>query len=423
MAIEHHISKRPEARVMVDSEAQFIRLCKEAKPGTVYNVATSLARDSFTWRASGERHMPIWLDFGEQELKDVILTVDASWVYIAGGKWNNSQITLRGYYCRVTRCHFPRGRTGGNKDAFNSAVLITGIASHNRVDHCLVENWVGKALRQARIRPGARDNLFDHNHMRKMSDGKNRNGRECMQIGSGPDDMRASKDTNTQIIYNLIEDYDLEAEMISIKANDSVVGMNTFKNCRRSYVQSRTGSRNKIISNYMRNTRGILIHGDDNVVKGNDIEGNSRNEIGIRSGDCTIDQRMESKFEGGHPVAQRTLVVGNRVVNGEGIQIGEKGGGKREYYDQQWFPALGTMLAENEGTVRKTGRHRDTKTLLAAEPYEPAVELTAEDVGLHAPDPYEIVEDDGPKPPTLEERVEMLEARVAALEEANCGRG
>ena len=309
MAIEYHCDEPQRSPVRVSSESALAGAARNAEPGDYIQVVGNYDND-VVWRADGTEGKPIHLDFSKAKMKNMIFEIEGDWIRLTRGDWRASQVTIEGNHCRVSRCHFHDGKTGGNSDKFNSAAWITRTASYSRIDHCLVENWIGRGIRQSRVRQGARDNIMDQNHMRRMSDGDNRNGRECMQIGSS-DEFKLN-DLNTHILYNLIEDHDLESEIVSVKANGNVIAFNTALDCRIGYFVCRSGSRNKFHGNYMLNSRGIIIYGDSNELNGNMIVGNnSRSEIGIRSGDCNVDQLREGKYRGGHPAARDTLMVFN----------------------------------------------------------------------------------------------------------------
>lgn len=391
MTVKYHCEAPKLDAKSIGNEAALAKIARDARPGDYWKVQGSYDND-VVWRANGTEPNPIFLDFGQAKMKDMVFKIEGDWIRVIGGDWRNSQVTVEGDNNRVSRCRFHDGKTGGNSAAFNSAVLVTRKASYNRVDHCLVERWVGRGIRQAKAVSGAKHNLFDHNHLRNMSDGSNKNGREAMQIGSGATEQRAEP-FHTVMTRNLIEDYDLESEAISVKANGNTVTYNTIEDCKISYVVCRSGSDNLFGGNSFRNSRGLIIYGDRNKVIDNAVMGsNSRSEIGIRSGDCTAEQLKQGEYPGGHPAARWTIAVGNDCRIGEEHQIGEWGTGKVEYYDEQWIPATDTVRFENRGELRTDGRNFRAGSIEELESYNGVrytpKRLTAAEVGPSAPDPF-----------------------------------
>lgn len=391
MAIEYHCDVPQETTETIRNEAQFAQLARDAEPGASIKIIGNYDND-VVWRANGTNDKPIHLDFSAAKMKNMVFIVEGDQIRVKGGDWRNAQVTIEGNFNRVSRCWIHDGKTGGNSSKFNSAILVTRSARSCRVDHNLVERWIGKAIRHAKFTEEGKDNLIDYNHLRNMSDGRDGNGREVLQIGAGRSEMKLGK-MNTHIIYNLVEDCDLETEILSIKSNGNTIKYNTFLNCPISAIVCRTGSSNLIAGNYMLNTRGIIIQGDNNEVNGNEITGNnSRSEVGIRSGDCTVAQLKAGKFPGGHPAAQNTTVVFNKCSIGEEFQIGEMSTGKNEYYDEQWFPAFTTQLFENKGDIRTEGKKfRELETTVLNSfngPRYHTERLIRSDVGLDAPDIY-----------------------------------
>lgn len=386
--IAYHCKPAPSEATLIATPETLAEAAQSARPGAHIKVSGRLTRD-INWVAGGTEAAPIWIDFGSTLLKNLVFFLNGDWVRVRGGRWQASQVTVTGDDNRVSRCTFDQGMPGGNAAHFNSAVLICGTAARNRVDHCLVENWRGRGIRHAMFKKEGKHNIIDHNHFRQMSDGKTTNGREAIQIGAGHSELKLG-DMGTHVCYNLIEGYDLESEAISIKANGNFIYNNTLADCPISSITCRSGSNNTIAANTLVGTAGIIVYADNNKIIDNLVTGSRRAEIGIRSGDCTVDQLRRGEFQGGHPAAQQTTCARNQV-KGRGIRIGEKGRGKIEYYDSQWDPASAVILDNNQAVITYVepprGKYQDIKheSTTANDTYV-RLQLHAGLVGLDADD-------------------------------------
>ena len=314
---------------------------------------------------------------GNPVFKNNIITITGSGNILYGCVFKNGMVVVRGSHNRVVKNVFEDGQPGGNSSRLHSAVAIEGDASFNLVDHNEVTNWQRRALRNIKLTEKTKANVFSRNYLHGLI-GENNNSGEAFQVGSGPNDQPYFPACTVE--YNLVDGFNIDSEIISLKSSDNLVRFNTFKDCEKSSVSIRAGSKNKIVGNTLIKVLSINVYGDDNRILGNEL---TESRIDIRSGDCTFTELVTSDtYNGGHPSAIRTVVVGN-ILHDSDIRLGKKGTGKITY--NRIFPAEGTILANNEGgKVFTDGAVKDTDERASYEINlrDVAHELTEQDVGL-----------------------------------------
>ena len=387
MSYYHHCDVGTEPMKRVTNLLELRGVAQHANPGDVIEVVGAYTDEDIDIEADGLEDKPITFLAHDATFADTSINIEGDWIRWVRGRFRNGQIQVLGNYNRVTRCHFYEGAPGGNSSRLHSAVCIREAASHNRVDHCLVENWLRRGLRNAYLHSSGKYNQFDYNWVRDMDDGDDRNGREAIQIGHGHSDPLLAP--RCLFAYNRIEGFTLESEVVSIKANENLIYHNTFIRCHNASIVCRTGSRNEIHGNFLFQCTGIQIYGDDNSVNGNQL--NECGPIRVRSGDCNVSQLQQGKFKGGHPAAQNTLVIRNGTKDGDAVlvEIGRRGRGRLEYYDEQWLPAKDTGLFDNHGKLEQVQRYEGT-TWLEEDPNPTIVtpiRMPREAVGTEAADP------------------------------------
>ncbi len=142
-------------------------------------------------------------------------------------------------------------------------------------------------------------------------------------------------------------------------------------------------------NNTLINLKALGIYGDDNKVIGNKLVDTL---IRIYSGDTRFsDMPLRNsdgshKYQGGHPAAKNTHVVGNEFSGGY-IGLGRKGTGKITY--PKTYPAENTLLALNKGAkVVNEGSVKGTITRSSYSGYiGKPIQLKPSQVGPNAPDP------------------------------------
>jgi poly(beta-D-mannuronate) lyase len=280
---------------------------------------------------------------------------------------------------RVTRGLF-RGFT-------SAAIQVRGGASYNRIDHNDIasppqdtDDGSNKAYGiRVILKSGDQNttsNIIDRNYIHDFPTriSSSINGHEAIQIGEGP----VSTDWNigTLIENNLLADVNLDSEALSLKASGNVVKGNTLTNSQ-AFLSNRHGYNNHWISNYVYQSVGLRVYGDDTRLIGNTMDGASLN---ILAGDTnqTAFSAQKSSSLTNSPAARNTLIVGNQGP----IVVGYSYASKPTHIVQN------TRLEANKSIAQRiTGNETGTIELKETSiTYIPAVRLTNQDVGPNSPD-------------------------------------
>ncbi len=320
-----------------------------ASAGTTIVVNSGNYRGDFTLSKSGTATNPITIRAsGNVIFKDTVFELRGSYGVLTGMIFENGMASIFGDYNRVTGNVFRNGKAGFNTSKLHSAVHTEGGASYNRIDHNEVVNWLRRALRNTKIKSRTQGNRFDHNYVHDML-GPLANSGEAFQVGVGHADPQYSP--GTIIEYNLVDGHNLENEVVSLKANGSIVRGNTFMNAVKGTIQARSSKDNLFINNTLINVQSLSIYGDHNKVIGNRLV---NADIRVRSGDVLWPELLIKtpdgayKYQGAHPTSRNTVVAGNVLSDGGLIELGKKGRGGREYYPPN-YPVENTTLAQNTG--------------------------------------------------------------------------
>ncbi|MBE1442950.1 chondroitinase-B domain-containing protein [Paenibacillus sp. OAS669] len=243
------------------------------------------------------------------------------------GKNRNVGVLIEGSNNRITRSTFQLNVTGTTE-----WVLIAGNSSNNRVDysdfgpaavggHYIMAvgyqtiagvtnptdrtNW---ANYQSPYNPNMpRYTQIDHNYFHDNS-----NGLETICLGCAG--MAGDyQDTYMTVEYNLFENCDGDAEIVTIKSSNNTVRFNTIKTSS-GMLSSRAGNKNSIYGNFMlqggkSGAGGIKIYEKDHKVYNNYIDGASEYPILIGGGDAYTDSGFA------HAQVFRAMVVNNTIVN------------------------------------------------------------------------------------------------------------
>ena len=172
--------------------------------------------------------------------------------------------------CRLTDCAFDDCNPA-RRDIAYSYVYLYGRG--NRVDHCSLfgKKSLGVTLIVMLDHDGCDDNhhSIDHNWFGPRPV-YGSNGAETMRVGTSHQCMQNSR---TVIADNIFERCNGEVEVISIKSCENQIRDNVFYECQ-GVLALRHGDRNRAEGNLflghgVRNTGGVRIVGEDQVVRGN----------------------------------------------------------------------------------------------------------------------------------------------------------
>lgn len=172
--------------------------------------------------------------------------------------------------CRLTDCVMDRC-VPARRDVSYSYVHLYGRG--NRVDHCSFTGKLnlGVTLIVMLNYDGCDDNhhSIDHNYFGPRPV-YGSNGAETIRVGTSQQCMQNSR---TLITENLFDRCNGEVEVVSIKSSENVIKGNVFYECQ-GVLALRHGDRNQALDNLfighgVRNTGGVRIVGEDQVVRGN----------------------------------------------------------------------------------------------------------------------------------------------------------
>jgi poly(beta-D-mannuronate) lyase len=176
--------------------------------------------------------------------------------------------------CRLTQC-VVNDCNPVRRDISYSYVHVYGRG--NRVDHCSFTGKLnlGVTLIVMLNYPGCDENYhsIDHNYFGPRPV-YGSNGAETIRIGTSQQCMQNSR---TQLCDNLFDRCNGEVEVVSVKSSENTIARNVFYECQ-GVLALRHGDRNiaegnLFIGHGIRNTGGIRIVGEDQVVRGNTMLG------------------------------------------------------------------------------------------------------------------------------------------------------
>lgn len=176
--------------------------------------------------------------------------------------------------CRLTQC-VVNDCNPVRRDISYSYVHVYGRG--NRVDHCSFTGKLnlGVTLIVMLNYPGCDENYhsIDHNYFGPRPV-YGSNGAETIRIGTSQQCLQNSR---TQLCDNLFDRCNGEVEVVSVKSSGNTIARNTFYECQ-GVLALRHGDRNVaegnlFIGHGIRNTGGIRIVGEDQVVRSNTMLG------------------------------------------------------------------------------------------------------------------------------------------------------
>lgn len=208
---------------------------------------------------------------------------------------------------------------------------LADTSSYVQIDHNLFE---GKYVKGNFITFAAGSNglaqrcTIDHNYF-KDTYYQHVNGTEAIRVGVG---LVVQESGYNVLEYNLFENCDADAEVISVKSCDNVIRYNTVRESCGS-ISLRQGDRNEVYGNYILgndktthdgtvHTGGIKIYGRDHQVHDNFIEKTTgtkgRGALVIDSGDGDI---STGKGGGKHYKVYRAHVYNNVLYDNKGTGL------------------------------------------------------------------------------------------------------
>ena len=189
-----------------------------------------------------------------------------------------SYIEIRGFVFRHASSRATSGpgtshcRWSGNVfETSGKGEDLTIAGDYQEVDHnnFLNKDAMGRFLAiRGRGRQIATHLWIHHNYFAHYKDQGGANGAEAFQFGLSGFSMSTS---NSLVEYNLFEDCNGEAELISVKASGVTLRYNTFRDSKAQFTV-RHGNHNLVYGNYFFRTPGIRFFGDDHLIYSNYFE-------------------------------------------------------------------------------------------------------------------------------------------------------
>jgi len=215
-------------------------------------------------------------------------------------------------HIQVTRNTFNNG--AGGQD------LNVAASDDNHLDHNLFENRPngGQFIRLTNVGGtcaggNSLRNWIHHNHF-IHNNGGGGNGADPIENGG---DSTATEQMTAE--FNLIEDCNADPEAISNKSADNIIRYNTLRG-NRAHIELRDGNRCQVYGNFVLNSTGIRIFGDDHQIYNNYVEGN---DVGIRVGAGSDANHICGQPFGGNDRPDRVHVFNNTIVNNTQSILGE----------------------------------------------------------------------------------------------------
>ncbi len=263
--------------VNVNSSNQLLSELSKAKPGDVIIVKPGTYKGLKAISANGKPDNPITVkaeSIGKCMLVDQLL-IKGAHIHLEGFSFTGKgSILVEGRNCRITRCTMSNVESG-------KWIWIAAGSQEIEIDHCLFENKdinkklpKGCQLLQANVLNKNEKHHFHHNHFRNIPKGLNSNGYETVQlITNGNPRVPPGDRTGNIVEYNLFEQCDGEAEIISVKSNGNILRHNTFRDCRGQLVL-RHGKENIVDGNYFLwsttpQVGGVRLQGTGQVIVNN----------------------------------------------------------------------------------------------------------------------------------------------------------
>jgi hypothetical protein len=373
-----------------------------ALPGRHVHLSADLSGETIDLWGSGAEGSPIVVRpdgaIGSRTIAGSTINVDGSWIVLAGFDLNDTRINIEGeaHHIRITRNTFT--------NMGQRAISLDDNCAFVRIDHNDIGNFqTGIGASQA-IHWGVNlpddtphDILVDRNYCHDMPQESGGNGYECFRCGKATPGINAAVDVATRIEYNLIERWDKDDEILSIKANGVVSTGNTIDQI--SNLNARWGCRSaggKFYSDWIGGgCRGLRLVGDGCEVIGCRLEGRARLEIfDGNTRQATIE--ADPANNGDYPATWDALLRGVVMDTTAGIDIEV---GYANFSGSHDFKATGTVieacvdgggtpLAAGSGITLTSFQESTSITATASGPYTPAVKLTTADVGPGSYDPY-----------------------------------
>lgn len=299
--------------IVVKTIGHLQKAVNEANPGDTLLVVNGLYATSnpLTITREGTREKPIVImaeTTGQVEMTGAggfSIMSPAKYIVISGFKFTHASKTARTgtgtSFCRWTHNSFELDGEGED---------LTIAGSDHEIDYNTFrnKNSMGRFLAIRGEGSQIAERLWiHHNYFYNYQSQGGKNGAEAFQFGLSGFSMSKS---NSIVEYNLFEECEGEAELISVKASAVTLRYNTIRNCKAQFTL-RHGNFNQVYGNYFNNTPGLRIFGDDHLIYSNYFETCSKGiEIGNGDGEVTEGAALTC-----HDRPDRVLIAFNTIIS------------------------------------------------------------------------------------------------------------
>lgn len=299
--------------ITVSTIAELQKAISAAKPGDVIVLKKGVYTTSsdITVNAVGTKEKPIVISAEETGAVEMMgaggfnLVRPASYVVIKGFRFTHEASKAKTgngtSFCQWTNNIFETPGTGEYLTIAGSdhEVCYNTFQNKDSLGRFIAIRGEGKQI--------AERLWIHHNYFKTHKNQGNRNGAEALQFGLSGFSLSSS---NSIVENNLFEDCAGENELISIKASRVTVRYNTIRNCPAQFTL-RHGNFNQVYGNYLVNTPGLRIFGDDHLIYSNHFE-NCNPAINIGNGGAEV---ADGAPLTSHDRPDRVLIAFNTLVN------------------------------------------------------------------------------------------------------------
>ncbi len=224
------------------------------------------------------------------------MVFDAALLDLPPSSWDDVRVHLKNsHHCRITRCALEFDESGLVRSDVRYWVFLEK-GEYNELDHCRFGDKI-TIHAPLKIIHTEYAPIIRYNDFPIHSSAEGSNGYETLQLGYGPKGHKMVY-MHALVEYNLFENCDGEAEVISVKTSANTIRFNTFSGCKGKLVL-RMSNDSAVYNNYFLNPSrksgvgGIRIHGSRNAIYNNYFEGLTANTFETWAGDTDVDLGAE----------------------------------------------------------------------------------------------------------------------------------
>ena len=381
-----------------------------APAGRHVKLNANISGQTMTFSGSGSQGSPIVIrpvgSLLTQTMTDCTINITGNWLVLAGFSLPRCQIVVTGDNNRITRNDW--------STIDKPCIILEDGCVGIRIDHNRARNVIGFAnfIRWFNTNNGGPTNcLVDYNYCHDAPINPT-NGTECFRYGMGGAGIKNALNMNTYLHKNLIQNWDSDDEVLTVKARGLVSEGNTVdcgghatapnNQCNWSMRTASAIFKSDWIG---ANMRWMRVLGEGGQAHGCRLNGGA--ELGVWAGDVlqtNIDNNNGGVVNGSYPASRNAVINGCVIASTRNISVGQSFGLPQGVPIDE--PATNTLIAActngsggalsvGAGITLVSGRETGTTvTGTASESFTAATQLVAGEVGTGSFDPYH--NDSGP---------------------------